>query len=153
MRDIGLSVEIFSRLAAFAGGALLFAVSAHAQLFTNLQTLGTRVAVGDPSIPAEFSVDGPKGIVADDIDGDGKPDLAVSNNDGTVTVLFGLGDGRFTPPLHLQTGEQELRGIVCADFTGDGRLDIIVAAPYAGQIFLFANLGARSFDQPVILDT
>src|SRR5437660_1372600 len=116
-RAFTVGLKAFCYVSLCATGALLFGLSANAQLFTNLQALGTRVAVGDPTIPAELSIDGPKGIVAEDIDGDGKPDLAVSNNDGTVTVLFGLGGGQFAPPLHLQTGQQELRGIVCADFS------------------------------------
>ena len=41
---------------------LLLAPSVHAQLFTNLQAFGNRLAVGDPAGRATNSLDGPKGI-------------------------------------------------------------------------------------------
>jgi hypothetical protein len=123
--------------------------SAYGQLFTNLQSLVYDLHTGDPlqSSPA----DGPKAIGASDFDGDGKVDLAVANTDGSVTLFFGLGTGRFAAPQHLRTGVKSLRGIVCADLTGDGLPDIAVAAPYNGVIFVFRNLGSRAFAPPVQL--
>ena len=118
---------------------------ASAQLFDNLQALSSRLKAGDPDITATNSIDGPKGLAVADLNGDGKPDLALANTDGTVTVYFGVGDGSFGPATHLQTGVQELRGIVCADLTGDGRTDVAVAAPYAGNVYLFVNQGGGNF--------
>ena len=46
-----------------------------------------------------------------------------------------------------------MRGIVCADVTGDGLKDIAVAAPYAGNIYLFVNQGSRSFGAPRAVET
>ena len=134
-------LSLYPALVALAAG--LFWVSpAEAQLFTNLRDLVHRAPVG----PLERSFDGPKGVANADFDGDGNADVAVSNTDGSVTVLFGLGNGRFAPPLHLSTGGlNSLRGIVCADFNGDGRADIATAAPFQGQIFLFYNQGGRQF--------
>src|SRR5262245_40487767 len=87
---------------------LLFAArSASGQLFENLKAFGARLASGDPNTTSsheEDSTGGPKGIATADLDGDGSADLATSNIDGTVTVYFNLGDGRFADPLHLQTG-------------------------------------------------
>jgi hypothetical protein len=128
------------------------AFEASSQLFTNLTALGSRVRVGDPSVRATNSLDGPKGIVTADFNNDGRPDLAVANTDGTVTLLRGMGQGRFAPPEHLQTGVQELRGIVAADFTGDGRIDLALAAPYAAQVLIFVNSG-EGFEAPVTVPT
>jgi len=131
-----------------------FAPRAAGQLFDNLQAFGSRLKTGDPSASAgNQSLEGPKGIATADFDADGKPDLAVANIDGTVTVFFGETGGQFGAPTHLQTGTNELRAIVCADLNGDGRPDIATAAPYAGVVFLFANLGAGVFDPATNLVT
>lgn len=133
--------------------SVLLTLDASGQLFTNLQSLATRLPVGDPEVPAVFSLDGPKGIGTADFDGDTKPDLAVCNTDGTITVYFGRGDGKFGAPMHLQTGSQEMRGIVCADLTGDGLPDIAVAGPYSSELFLFANEGSRTFSSASSVET
>ena len=39
----------------------------------------------------------------------------------------------------------ELRGLACADFSGHGRRDIAVGAPYDGKVFLFVNQGGGVF--------
>jgi hypothetical protein len=134
--------------ASFLLGLIVYALlsgPASGQLFDNLQALSSRLRAGDPSVAATNSIDGPKGMAVADLNGDGKPDLALANTDGTVTLYFGAGDGSFGPATHLQTGAQELRGIVCADFAGVGRTDIAVAAPYAGNVYLFINQGGGVF--------
>ena len=126
---------------------------ASAQLFTNLQSFGSRMPAGDPGVHAASSIDGPKGIATADFDGDTRPDLAVANTDGTVTLWFGRPQGHFSAPTHLHTGVQELRGIVAADFNNDGFPDLAVAAPYRGEVYLFVNQGGTTFDPPVVLAT
>src|SRR5438552_3163714 len=79
-----------------------------AQLFDNLRALaGSRYPVGDPLVAITNlhgePIQGPKDIAVADLDGDGKPDFAVANKDGTVTLYFGVGDGTFTDETHLRT--------------------------------------------------
>src|SRR5262245_24672997 len=81
-------------------------LSARAQLFDNLRVLGgARYPVGDPSVTVTnldgVEVEGPKDVAVADLDGDGKPDLAASNKDGSVTLYFGVGDGTFSNIMHL----------------------------------------------------
>src|SRR5437016_11831323 len=111
--------------------ATLLPQAAPGQLFDNLKAFGNRLPVGDPTRSSQSGDDGPKGIAVADFDGDGRPDLAVSDLDGSVTLYFGEAGGKFSSPRYLPTGADELRGIVCADFTGNGRADIAVASPYA----------------------
>ncbi|MGI9244309.1 MAG: FG-GAP repeat domain-containing protein, partial [Verrucomicrobiales bacterium] len=118
--------------------------AAHGQLFENLRAFGNRLDVGDPKIAAHRR-EGPKGIGRADFNGDGRPDLAVSNLDGTVTVYLAEGAGTFSDALHLQSDTQELRGIACADLTGDGLPDIATAAPFDGKVVIFANPGDGNF--------
>lgn len=133
-----------------AGGGVLLGLAlawtapeAAAQLFTNIDLLLSRFPVSCQGVSR--SGDGPKGVASADFDGDGNPDLAFSNTDGSVNVFFGRGDGKFERSQCLPTGARELRGLVCADFTGDGRPDIATASPRSGLIHLFRYQGARSF--------
>jgi hypothetical protein len=67
------------------------------------------------------------GMVAADFNGDGIPDLAVTDDDNnTVTILLGNGDGTFTPTATSpQTGSTPY-DIVVGDFNGDGIPDLAV---------------------------
>jgi len=76
---------------------------------------------------------GPTSVAIADLNGDGKPDLVVtqlgwgSNNQGLVTILFGKGDGTFNPPVHLDSGAGFATSVAVADLNGDGKLDLVVA--------------------------
>jgi hypothetical protein len=74
---------------------IVVAPSLHAQLLSNLQKLSppeSRLSVGDPYLTPTNGTDGPKSIVAVDLDGDGKMDMAVANKDGSITLYYGKGD-------------------------------------------------------------
>ena len=79
----------------------LTALRTHAQLFDSLQLHASRVPVGDPTVTSMISPEGPKGIVYGDFDLDQKSDVAVSNSDGTLTVLYGTGLSMSATPLRL----------------------------------------------------
>ncbi len=73
------------------------------------------------------------GIACGDLDGDGRPDLAVTNYYGESTTLFrNLGGGLFadhTAALGLAAPTRQLLGfgIAFLDANNDGRLDLISA--------------------------
>lgn len=69
----------------------------------------------------------PEFIVEADFNGDGKPDLAVTNaGSNTVSILLGKGDGTFQPRVDYATG-REPGAIAVGDFNKDGKLDLAVA--------------------------
>jgi uncharacterized repeat protein (TIGR01451 family) len=94
----------------------------------------------------------PYGIVVGDFNGDGKPDLAIANNDSnTVSVLLGDGAGNFTPIASpLVTGAGPVFPAV-GDFNNDGRLDIVV--PNSGSNTISVFLAAGSPAGPAITIT
>jgi hypothetical protein len=68
-----------------------------------------------------------KSVAVGDLNGDGKPDLAVANyNSNTVSVLLGNGNGTFAAAVNYGTGSFPL-SVAIGDLNGDGRLDLAVA--------------------------
>ena len=80
-----------------------------------------------------------------DFDGDGKPDLAVSNYSATsVNILLGDGTGNFTLVPGNPFGTQaDGTSIAVGDFDGDGRTDLAMVGAFGntGDVLL----GARAF--------
>jgi hypothetical protein len=68
----------------------------------------------------------PSDLLVADFNGDGIPDLAVTNLDNTVTVLLGNGDGTFATTSSPAVGMLPY-AVVAGDFNGDGILDLATA--------------------------
>jgi hypothetical protein len=85
--------------------------------------------VGGSAAPVRNSFMGgkPTAIVIADVNGDGRPDLVVTDSPGgrVFVLLGGLVNGFFAPTLlsPMATGPSPV-GLVVADFTGSGRLDL-----------------------------
>jgi hypothetical protein len=66
-------------------------------------------------------------LTARDLNGDGKQDLAVINQEGTVGLVPGNGDGTFRKPvLYLVPVNGTFVAVAAADLTGDGSPDLIL---------------------------
>jgi hypothetical protein len=79
-----------------------------------------------------------------DLNGDGKPDLAVSHGDlntsGAIGVFDNLGGGKFGTRQDYSTGSSP-SGLVLADLNADGRQDMATADSNDGTVSVLLNNG------------
>jgi len=95
-------------------------------------------------------------IAVADFNGDGKPDLALSDSSGpfnSIAILVGNGDGTFQNPPLLYSAGLLPAGVISLDLNGDGKPDLAVAGGY-GVLSYFSlttliNRGDGSFPNPV----
>jgi hypothetical protein len=83
----------------------------------------------------------PNDVAVGDFNGDGVPDLAVTNfaTNGPVDALLGNGDGSFQPAVSYAAGFEPLT-LAVGDFNGDGHTDLAVAN-YSGPDTVSVLLG------------
>jgi uncharacterized repeat protein (TIGR01451 family) len=111
------------------------------------------------------SGDSANGVAIGDIDGDGKPDLAVANSSsGTVSVWRNisttstLDPGSFGPKVDLAAGLTPVY-VALGDLNGDGKTDIAVSNAGDQNVAVFRNIGtsenftAASFAPNITLDS
>lgn len=89
-----------------------------------------------------------------DLNGDGKLDV-VAWNGSSISVLLNDGAGNLTGAHFLAVTNTPARGVVLADFNGDGHLDILVAemVPNALALEIFLGDGTGAFSAPVPVPT
>ncbi len=96
----------------------------------------------------------PAAIGVADFNGDGNPDLAITNNgtDHTVSVLLGNGDGTFQPHRRYPTAGSIASGLAVGDLNGDGIPDLAVAGCgtdcNSGQVSVLLGVGDGRFKEP-----
>jgi uncharacterized protein (TIGR03437 family) len=99
----------------------------------------------------------PNGMIVIDLNGDGNPDVAVSDagsSPGAVSVLLGDGQGNFAAPVSYLSGQSGV-AIASADVNGDGKSDLIAGITNAssqnqfnqsGSITVLLNAGKGTFN-------
>lgn len=95
----------------------------------------------------------PTQVAIGDLNGDGIPDLAVTNiGDNTVSILFGQTGGTFVAGPVLATGTNPY-GVAIGDFRRNGQNDLAVTCFGKAQLDIFLNNGDGTFQSPQILAT
>lgn len=105
-----------------------FTISVHAEIPTS--TTGAR----------------PVALAIGDLDRDDHLDLVAANNDGTVAILRGHGDGSFDPPATYSTGSSGAGRLALGDLNGDGALDVVAIRGLYVAVLL--NRGDGSLGPP-----
>ena len=87
----------------------------------------------------------PYGVAVGDFNGDGKPDLVVTNEgSSSVSVLLGNGDGTYQTQVAYTTGNCPY-GVAVADVNGDGKQDLVVANSCSSTISVLLGNGDGTF--------
>lgn len=93
-------------------------------------------SAGDTAVGA-----GPRDLAVADFNGDGTLDVATANNGAdSLSLLLGLGDGRFTPMPSTPLGDGPV-GLAAGDFDGDGDPDLAAINNLAGTATILLNAG------------
>ena len=88
-------------------------------------------------------------IAVGDVNGDGIPDLVVSDwcryedcspANGAVSVLLGNGDGTFQPPVLYGSGGYDAYSVALADLRNNGQVDIVVTNTYYDKTFFHGGV-------------
>jgi hypothetical protein len=87
----------------------------------------------------------PQAVVAGDLNGDGIPDLVLINDqESTLTVLLGNGDGTFSGAASPQT-DSSAYALALGDFNEDGIPDLAVANLYSDTVTVLLGNGDGTF--------
>jgi hypothetical protein len=91
----------------------------------------------------------PQTMAAGDFNGDGWPDLAVSDATLGLRILLNQGDGTLAPSATYPIG-WDVRSIAVGDLDGDGDIDVAYADNGAWAIGMWMNNGDGTFASPVL---
>lgn len=92
-------------------------------------------------------------VAIGDLNGDGKPDLAVGNFwGGSISILLGNGDGTFQPSVRYSSGQHPM-SVGMADVNRDGNLDVLVSDHGVDTLSVFLGNGDGTLQAPLIYPT
>lgn len=144
---------------AMAGSTTIQATSGNISGSTMLTVTGagqTLSYIAGPTLTAR--INRPEGVVVADFNGDGKPDIAVSNLEtNSITVYLNAGSGTFEAPIVTPVQLTSSLGLnigalASGDFNEDGKADLVVGTIAGSQasIVLLGNGDGTFSQQPPI---
>jgi len=88
-------------------------------------------------------------LAAGDLNGDGKPDIAATEQQSNMLrVFFGNGDGTFQPSITLPAFVVPTE-VTIVDVNKDGKPDVVILSGYLGQVSVYLGNGDGTFRPPV----
>ena len=105
-----------------------------------------------PALSAAKVLGSPNAIVVADVNLDGRQDVLTTSSPGTVSVLFGLGDGTFSPHADYAVGKGPI-AIVVSDLNRDGIPDVVTANSDAISVSVLLGKGDGTFAAAAPSDT
>lgn len=135
-------------------GDLDLATSAHDDRTVRLHrnTAGAFTPMATLNLPATVR---PEGLVAADLNADGRADIAVAASGNTASfasIFLGIRGG-FAPVANYTTGGLDAAYIAVGDLECDGDLDLAVVNQSSNNVALLANSGTGTFAAPMLAAT
>ncbi|MGO4293111.1 FG-GAP-like repeat-containing protein [Chitinophaga sp. RAB17] len=92
-------------------------------------------------------LEGPSTVALNDLDGDGRPDLVVNHSVENLTAgktevfknISTPGNISFGRSITFHGKRMQQEGITLIDVDGDGKNDMVVSDPFAGEMFIYRN--------------
>lgn len=105
-------------------------------LFFPIRNANASVAFGRRDIPVKAAV----ALNTGDFNEDGKLDVVYSEDEPTLQVLLGNGNGTFQPAISAPT-QEGASSLVVGDFNGDGHVDLVSGLMCSAELLLGDGTG------------